>query len=496
MSTARQVSCHPPTHTHIIESMHADMDMAIARHERCIFARYARIAIATTSDAELHAPSDQYIHFTGAAVLAHSLRDCGTTKKLACLVVQDGLLASTIEELQSLYNYVIPIERIGNPQPQNLYLMNRPDLLYTFTKINLWRQVQFRKVVYIDADVVALRAPEELFDIPDTFAAAPDVGWPDAFNSGVMVLTPDMGEYHALRGLANSGDSFDGADQGLLNQYYEHRPWKRLSFTYNTTPSANYQYEPAYRYWKRDITLVHFIGKDKPWQRARQEKGAPKAFQEMLSRWWAVYDRHFRVSVSRKPGKSVNATEQCNSLQNTSLDEGTQLRIRSRTRVCKQTSLIVPLATQWRQPSPHHRLNHSHRKASLTTRRIKSTSNNNISSSSHHTMTHTTTQSASHTIMQAQQHRLLPNAGSLRRTLTKAASTLPQLWNNAGSPHLIWNGMPLVGHRLLMRDQRQQISQHRLTSSILIQHPSDLQLRTPSRQPTCTIKSRRHISRQ
>lgn len=176
--------------------------------------------------------------------------------------------------------------------------MNRPDLLYTFTKINLWRQTQFRKIVYIDADVVALRAPEELFDLPDAFAAAPDVGWPDAFNTGVMVLKPDMGEYYALRGLAKSGDSFDGADQGLLNQYFEYRPWKRLSFTYNTTPSANYQYEPAYRYWKRNIALAHFIGKDKPWQRGREELGAPSAFQEMLSRWWAVYDRHFKVSVS------------------------------------------------------------------------------------------------------------------------------------------------------------------------------------------------------
>lgn len=230
-------------------------------------------------------------------MLAHSLRDGGTSKKLACLVLQDSLRASTIEELQSLYNHVIPIDRIGNPQPANLYLMNRPDLLYTFTKLHLWRLTQFRKIVYIDADVVALRAPEELFDIEEPFAAAPDVGWPDCFNTGVMVIAPHMGDYHALRAMASAGDSFDGGDQGLINQYYEYRPWKRISFTYNTTPSANYQYEPAYRYYKRDIAMVHFIGREKPWQRGRSAQGTPSAFQEMLSRWWMVYDRHFSVST-------------------------------------------------------------------------------------------------------------------------------------------------------------------------------------------------------
>jgi glycogenin glucosyltransferase len=208
--------------------------------------------------------------------------------------------------LQSLYNYVIPIERIGNPSPANLYLMNRPDLLYTFSKINLWKLTQYRKIVYIDADVVALRAPEELFDTEEDFAAAPDVGWPDAFNSGVMVLTPHMGVYSALRTLANAGDSFDGADQGLLNQYYEHKPWKRLSFTYNTTPSANYQYEPAYRYYKRDISMVHFIGSEKPWRRGRESHtGMPGAFQEVLAKWWAVWDRHFEISVKLTDGQSV-----------------------------------------------------------------------------------------------------------------------------------------------------------------------------------------------
>jgi glycogenin glucosyltransferase len=228
----------------------------------------------------------------GAAVLAHSLRDAGTKKKLAVLVTLETLSADTITELKSLYDYVIPVNRIRNTNPANLYLMGRPDLLYAFTKIALWQQTRFRKIVYLDADVVALRALDELFDIDAPFAAAPDVGWPDAFNTGVMVLTPDMGEYWALQTMASASDSFDGADQGLLNQYFENRNWHRLRFTYNTTPNAQYQWEPAYRYYKRDISAVHFIGKDKPWTAGRNGPSGYGVYNELVARWWAVHDRH------------------------------------------------------------------------------------------------------------------------------------------------------------------------------------------------------------
>ncbi|CAI4212997.1 unnamed protein product [Parascedosporium putredinis] len=121
--------------------------------------------------------------------------------------------------------------------------MNRADLHSAFTKIALWNQTQFSKIVYVDADIVAYRAPEELFDIDAPFSAAPDIGWPDIFNSGVMVLTPDETEYARLADLADRGVSFDGADQGLLNQHFGTN-YNRISFTYNVTPSAHYQQPP------------------------------------------------------------------------------------------------------------------------------------------------------------------------------------------------------------------------------------------------------------
>ncbi|ERS99403.1 hypothetical protein HMPREF1624_04603 [Sporothrix schenckii ATCC 58251] len=236
--------------------------------------------------------SDTYL--PGALVLAHSLHDAGTSKKLAVLATLDTVSAEVITQLKNVYDYVISVPRIKNEASAGkLHLMNRPDLHSAFTKINLWKQAQFRKIVYIDADVVAYRAPDELFDLPHAFAAAPDIGWPDLFNTGVMVLTPNVGEYYALSAMAQRGISFDGADQGLLNMHFKNS-YHRLPFTYNVTPSAHYQYLPAYRHFQSNVTMVHFIGSGKPWTRGRGASHGSGVYDEMIGQWWAVYDRHYR----------------------------------------------------------------------------------------------------------------------------------------------------------------------------------------------------------
>lgn len=241
-------------------------------------------------------------------VLAHSLRDNGATSKLVVLYTPDNLQPATINELkvlcldgptstafdisQTIYDELIPVDPTTNGTPANLWLMDRPDLISAFTKIELWRQTQFSRIVYIDCDVVALRAPDELLSLDADFAAAPDVGWPDCFNSGVMVLRPNLQDYYALGGLAERGVSFDGADQGLLNEHF--RDLHRLSFTYNCTPSANYQYIPAYRHFQNTISLIHFIGAEKPWNSARPADPVDWPYNQLLGKWWAVYDRHYR----------------------------------------------------------------------------------------------------------------------------------------------------------------------------------------------------------
>lgn len=93
-----------------------------------------------------------------------------------------------------------------------------------------------------------LKNSDELFDHPE-FSAAPDIGWPDYFNTGVFVYVPSVETYRKLVDFSLSEGSFDGGDQGLLNKYFKN--WReqdvshRLSFLYNVTAAAIYSYAAA-----------------------------------------------------------------------------------------------------------------------------------------------------------------------------------------------------------------------------------------------------------
>ena len=107
------------------------------------------------------------------------------------------------------------------------------------TKLHVFRLTQYSKIIFLDADVLPIRPLSHLFTIPHEFSAVPDVGWPDIFNSGVMLLTPDETSFSDIMDLVETKGSWDGGDQGILNEW-RGGDWHRLSFTYNTTPTAVY----------------------------------------------------------------------------------------------------------------------------------------------------------------------------------------------------------------------------------------------------------------
>lgn len=303
-------------------------------------------------------------YLPGALVLGHRLRQIlPPNTELVLLIDLPRFSVRHRALLGEVWHKLVDVGVIRSLlEKQLVHDLKRPELALTYTKIHLWA-LDYEKVLYLDADTlpVADAGPSvvDILQLPfsrGTILAAPDSGFPDVFNSGVFGLTPDPADYANLVALAASNDpavSFDGADQGLLNQYFNGNPdwvalllenklplsrWIPIPFLYNTTPTAQYEYLPAYNYFSPHraaspepprtglpqneadavagtlaaygnaaaryfggagprVKLVHFIGPIKPW------KGLATG---IFRKWWDAWFAYSRgLSIHQKLADQV-----------------------------------------------------------------------------------------------------------------------------------------------------------------------------------------------
>ncbi|XP_073539776.1 glycogenin-1-like isoform X2 [Phyllobates terribilis] len=236
----------------------------------------------------------------GALVLGKSLRNHETSRKLVVMITSpvSGRMRAI---LSKVFDEVLEVDTLDSADLVRLSLLKRPELGVTFTKIQCWTLTQYTKCVYMDADTIALRNIDELFD-REEFSAAPDSGWPDCFNSGVFVFRPSLDTFGRLLQYAEDNGSFDGGDQGLLNSFFSN--WatsdisKHLPFIYNLSISSIYTYIPAFKQFGSEAKVVHFIGTPKPWNCKYNpqtkwivEEEALNGDQHLLFliHWWETY---------------------------------------------------------------------------------------------------------------------------------------------------------------------------------------------------------------
>ncbi|KAM3922835.1 glycogenin-1-like isoform 2-T3 [Leptodactylus fuscus] len=240
------------------------------------------------------------IYCQGALVLGKSLKNHETSRKLVVMITsQVSGRMRTI--LGKVFDEVLEVDILDSADLARLSLLKRPELGVTFTKIQCWSLTQYTKCVYMDADTIALRNIDELFD-REEFSAAPDSGWPDCFNSGVFVFRPSIDTYRRLLKYAEDNGSFDGGDQGLLNSFFSN--WatadisKHLPFIYNLSISSVYTYIPAFKQFGSEAKVVHFIGTPKPWNCKYNPQTKWVAEEEPLNgeqhllflvHWWEIY---------------------------------------------------------------------------------------------------------------------------------------------------------------------------------------------------------------
>ncbi|CAM9024437.1 unnamed protein product [Wickerhamomyces anomalus] len=193
-------------------------------------------------------------YLPGALVLGKTLKQFGLPNDVKLVI----LLATSLTDYE-MDQLKVKTDLIHSNSTHELSLLKRPELKPTFSKINLFKLTQFEKLLYLDADTLPLSNLSNLFQMtisPTQIVASPDSGWPDIFNSG------------------------------LLNQYFQNENWIKLPFLYNVTPSGQYQYEPAYKYFQNDIKLLHFIGSSKPWSSGDRSDGEKW-------RWWRKFHEFY-----------------------------------------------------------------------------------------------------------------------------------------------------------------------------------------------------------
>ncbi|KAJ2685211.1 glycogenin glucosyltransferase, partial [Coemansia sp. RSA 1285] len=262
--------------------------------------------------------SDSYVD--GALVLLHSLRRMLTPYSIVCLATPASLSAHSLRRLRQHFDGVIETDLHRSTDNRALAILGRPDLWSTLTKIQLWNPALFGAwdaVCYLDADTLVRRSIDDIFtrfqtwcsSVPEwrqggLVSAAPDTGWPDCFNSGVLLLAPGHECYEGLiRRVAENNASFDGADQGLFNEHFSDwatdLPYRRLPFLYNTTASMYYMYQPALQRFGHDMRVVHFIGVSKPWHWDRTPDGqlisdasVSERWKQLVNLWWCIHDEH------------------------------------------------------------------------------------------------------------------------------------------------------------------------------------------------------------
>lgn len=193
-----------------------------------------------------------------------------------------------------------------------------------WSKLRVWGLTEFKRIVFLDADMLAVQNMDELFDMPlepnhiaachacrcnpNQISSYPESWQPSAchytwqekglpapdsldlyLNGGFLVLEPsaEMAQ-HLVEKVQSITDLslYPFSEQDLLNEVFEQR-WTPLSYAYNALKTLPFQHE---KLWKFDeVKNIHYILK-KPWQKPQHPTSEQQDRDTPLDKlWWNAF---------------------------------------------------------------------------------------------------------------------------------------------------------------------------------------------------------------
>ena len=240
--------------------------------------------------------TDNYID--GVLVLKHSLNKVNSKYPLYCMITPNISL-EVIEKLK-LYN-IEPItidklnikDGIANSVKEDKFLHWNN----CWDKLNIFKLIQFEKMVFLDADMLVLQNIDKLFDKPNMSAATDGIyvygeHREKDLNAGLMVIEPNIKTFNDILTFINTLPEGIYQDQIVLQKYFSN--WgnnKELHLSEEYNLWVGYlEYYPQNVY--NNCKVLHYIGKYKPYM-----KRIPGKLNEMYLKYLNEISKEKLLSI-------------------------------------------------------------------------------------------------------------------------------------------------------------------------------------------------------
>ena len=214
-------------------------------------------------------------YIPGVIALINSLKNVKSQYPLTILVPDDS--TDWYNSLKELGCQIItrPAIKFHNKNQQEGHYWD-----HTFFKLAAMSLTEFKKIVLLDSDMLIMQNIDHLFDSPHMTAVMDRRPFSPNYalnlNSGLIVIEPNSNDYLKLINLielsitSRTADGLACGDQDVFHSYVNDWADKKdlhLPETYNVFfGHISRLLSQGYFKSKKDIYVVHFIGRQKPWQ--------------------------------------------------------------------------------------------------------------------------------------------------------------------------------------------------------------------------------------
>ncbi|XP_027158586.1 putative UDP-glucuronate:xylan alpha-glucuronosyltransferase 4 [Coffea eugenioides] len=241
----------------------------------------------------LYQPREAYVtilhsseaYVCGAIALAQSIIQSNSSKDLV-LLADDSISKKSLQGLEAAGWKIKRIKRIRSPHAAKGAYNE-----WNYSKLRIWRLIEYDKIIFIDSDFIVLRSLDEFFVYPQLSAVGNNG---HIFNSGLMLVEPSKCAFQAVMGKRFTMASYNGGDQGFLNEVFTW--WHRWPGRVNFLKFFGDSYDLIRPKIPMNLYTIHYLGV-KPWMCYKDYDcnwdmvGFHKFASDLAhEKWWQVYD--------------------------------------------------------------------------------------------------------------------------------------------------------------------------------------------------------------